>query len=642
MGHHQSKPVMKPRTLLSVVLVLSISLNQAVAQATQSGLYMPREFQEAYAKGTRKFDGTLSASYWQNKSEYKLKATVDPYTKLLTGEGEINYHNNSPDTLSYIVFHTYADYYREDARHEGFFNAEFAGGNVTEGFVITSLRVGGDSINLDDRKTVNFRGTNYRVTLSRPLDPGGSLHMAINWHYTIPGRGFERSGAIDSTSMFIGYWYPEMSVYDDVDGWDRIVYDAATEFYHDYSSYDVEVVAPSNFMVWASVAPTNPQEVYSKDIQKRIDKAHKSTAPVEILTAADLDQKMSTVMKHWKYQVKDFPDFSFALSDHFLWHGCYYSDKFGEYLMHAVFPADHESFAAVLPAEIEALKVFHGQFPTMGFPFHYFTVFNGNRGGGMEFAGMTNNSEVNMERLNRFMHKEIDPVAANQSLTIHEMCHEYFPFMMGIHEKKYAWMDEGMASYSEFFITDIFHDIRTPRNRQDYSDLTTLPMMVPTYQNLDPNSNSYDIASRSYYSLNQLLGDETFDKCMQTYMQTWQHHHPTPYDFMFIINTVSGKDLNWFWKRWYFDWAYVDLGIKDFKDGKVTVENLGGRPMAANVVAMLADSTTVTAKVNPQVWQSSTSQQITIDSKGQKVLSVSLEVPDTGDAVADNDTWTAE
>ncbi len=41
-------------------------------------------------------------------------------------------------------------------------------------------------------------------------------------------------------------------MFDDIDGWDRIVYNTATEFYHDYSDYEVEFEVPDNFMVWAS------------------------------------------------------------------------------------------------------------------------------------------------------------------------------------------------------------------------------------------------------------------------------------------------------------------------------------------------------------------------------------------------------
>ena len=34
-------------------------------------------------------------------------------------------------------------------------------------------------------------------------------------------------------------------------------------------------------------------------------------------------------------------------------------------------------------------------------------------------------------------------------LTSHEIFHSYFPFYIGTNESKYAWMDEGFATYFE-------------------------------------------------------------------------------------------------------------------------------------------------------------------------------------------------
>lgn len=108
--------------------------------------------------------------------------------------------------------------------------------------------------------------------------------------------------------------------------------------------------------------------------------------------------------------------------------------------------------------------------------------------------------------------------------------------------------------------------------------------MVPSHLLANSGTNSYTIGSMSYISLYQLLGKDLFTKCLAAYMNDWKHKHPTPYDFMNTFNRVSGKDLNWFWKQWYFDWGYMDLALTDYSNGTVTVENLGGRPMAANLI----------------------------------------------------------
>ncbi len=61
-----------------------------------------------------------------------------------------------------------------------------------------------------------------------------------------------RMGAYDSTSFFIAYWYPQVAVYDDIDGWDRYNYSGQQEFYNDFSNFDVEIKVPNTFAVWGS------------------------------------------------------------------------------------------------------------------------------------------------------------------------------------------------------------------------------------------------------------------------------------------------------------------------------------------------------------------------------------------------------
>ncbi|MBX2945269.1 MAG: M1 family metallopeptidase [Cyclobacteriaceae bacterium] len=627
---------MKSRIFL---LLFAVSGYIADAQTKPSGLYMPIEFQKAYEKGTRKLDGSVSPTYWQNRSIYKIKATVDPHTKLLKGEATITYLNNTPDTVRNPTFHTYHDYYKPESKKAGF----FSGGNAPDanhkGVIIEKLVVDNETYDINNRDEVFYGGTNYTVRLRKPLPPKSSMELKINWNYVIPGKGFERSGAIDSTSMFVGYWYPEMAVLDDIDLWDRIVYDAATEFYHDYSDYEIELTVPDNFMVWASVAPSNPDEVYSSTIRERLTKARASSTPVNIFTEADF-KKSSTKNATWKYTAKNFPDFAFALSNHFVWDACTYKDALGEYFINTAYPTNHPEFAAVLEAIQESLKVFHTRFPVYAFPFKHFTIFNGLEGGGMEFPGMANDQEMSGAMIEQWTGKKVSDMEAQLGLTLHEMCHMYFPFMMGINEKKYAWMDEGFASFSEYFIDPLF-----PAGNWDQPYLGSqrvLPIMVPSHIAEGSGLNSYTVGSYSYVSLYQLLGKDLFLKCLHAYMNEWKHKHPTPYDFMFTFNRVSGQDLNWFWNKWYFDWGYMDVGINEVKNNVILIENKGGRPLAFSVTITFHDGTTTTQDVSPMVWKASKLYNHKVNAGKKKIKSVQLTIPTNGDADGKNNTWIAK
>jgi hypothetical protein len=616
-------------------LLLALAIHGTYAQPKKASLYMPIEFQKAYEKGTRKFDGSVSPQYWQNRSEYKIKASVDPHTKILKGEATVVYINNSPDTIRTPGFHTYHDYYKPGAKRAGFFDHS---DNVpqTDGVVIEKLMVDEEEYDVTNREKVIHNGTNYILRLGKPLLPGGKMTIHVNWHYTIPGKGFERSGAIDSTSMFIAYWYPEMAVLDDIDKWDRIIYNAETELYHDYSDYEIELTVPDNFMVWASVAPTNEKDVYSSVIQERLVQARISSKPVKIVTPQDF-RNTFTGMKTWKYTARDFPDFAFALSDHFVWDACMYTDAVGEYFIHTAYPEKHSGFASVLEAMQKSLSIFHNDFPVYPFPYRYFTIFNGLEGGGMEFPGMANDEEMSGAMIEQWTGVKVSDTDANLGLTLHEMCHMYFPFMVGINEKKYAWMDEGFASFSEFFIDQLF-----PYGGWDQPYLGSqrvLPVMVPSHLAEGSGLNSYTIGSQSYIALYKLLGKEMFLKCLHAYMNEWKHKHPTPYDFMFMFNRVSGQDLNWFWNKWYFDWGYMDIGIVSMKGSVVTIENKGGRPVAVTVKVTFTDESSVVEEVSPSVWKSSTLYNHKVSAGKKKIKSIMLEVPIAGDADAKNNTW---
>jgi aminopeptidase N len=161
---------------------------------------------------------------------------------------------------------------------------------------------------------------------------------------------------------------------------------------------------------------------------------------------------------------------------------------------------------------------------------------------------------------------------------------------------------------------------------------------VPSYQLKNSGINSYTVGSYSYYSLYRLLGKEEFKKCLKAYMDTWKYKHPTPYDFMFTFNTTSGKDLNWFWKSWYFDWGYMDVGIKEFKNNVLTIENAGGKPIAFNIRTTYSDGTSMTEEINPSVWKASSALTKKLDGK-KTVTLIELQIPTNGDAVKDNNTW---
>src|SRR5829696_4508661 len=98
-------------------------------------LPLPRNIQHSYQKGTRSSDGKPGKNYWQNTARYKLQVNFSPDTRLVIGKVEINYKNNSPDTLNEIWFKLYPNLYKKGAPRQ----TDISPDDVNEGITIESF-----------------------------------------------------------------------------------------------------------------------------------------------------------------------------------------------------------------------------------------------------------------------------------------------------------------------------------------------------------------------------------------------------------------------------------------------------------------------------------------------------------------------
>ena len=90
-------------------------------------------------------------------------------------------------------------------------------------------------------------------------------------------------------------------------------------------------------------------------------------------------------------------------------------------------------------------------------------------------------------------------------------------------------------------------------------------------------------------------------------MNDWNGKHPVPYDFFYSFNTASGKNLDWFWKKWFFGWEYPDLSInkveKSGNNFKIKIENKGGLPLPVYLNIFYKNGKKSTQKFTAEVWK---------------------------------------
>lgn len=567
--------------------------------SAQSTLFVPRNYQKPYENRTRSWDGMPGPNYWQNRAAYTIAASIEPKTRRLSGEETVTYFNNSPDTLKAVRFKLQHDRYRKGAQRV----SDVDPTDVSdEGTRIEYLSYNGNPI---DAKEQNRFATFMDVSLKNtPLAPKSSATFKVRWSYTLPAaKGSARECVCDSTTFFVPYWYPQIAVYDDLNGWASHPYTGQQEFYNDFSDYDVTLTMPPGFQVWATGEWQNAKEILTPAYLSRWTQAQTASEVIAVFSEKELlagGVYKSKTSNAFRFKASDVPDFAFAASDHYNWDATsvVVDDKTGRRtLVSAAYNTASTDYPQVARIAADGIRAMSTWLPGYPFPYPVMTVFNGDDG--MEYPMMCNDVST----------------APNSpmGLTIHEISHTYFPFMMGINEQDHAWMDEGWAAFFDYLLTDSLSN-HTLGGVRDYSAIAgtenDVPPMVKSRNLTTAYRNaSYQRPSQAYFTLLDLLGYEKFHTCMTEYMDRWKGKHPAPFDFFQTWNNVSGQNLDWFWKPWFFDWGYPDLGIQgivqdEAAHGQVMlIERKGNIPVPIHLEVEYTDGTRQVFHQTAVVWR---------------------------------------
>jgi len=600
---------------------------------------MPLDIKKAYANGTRSFDGSPGKNYWQNSSDYKINVTILPAKKMLQGDETIAYHNNSPDTLKVLWFRLYQNIYQKGAPREFSLHPS----DLHDGIHFVSMSLGGNSFLPDTAKNVSINATIMHIELDKPLLPHESLKLGFKWEVTLPSESQVRMGVYDSTTAMVAYWYPQVSVYDDVHGWDTEQYTGSTEFYNDFNNYDVSITIPNAFCTWATGILQNSSAVLAPQILSRYTKAQSSEEVVKIITPDDLDThnfNTSASTNTWHYLADNVTDFAFAYSDHYLWDAVTAivdSTTKRSALISAAYNPKSIDFYEVADIARKVIQSYSFDFPKIPFPYPRMTVFNGS--GGMEFPMMVNDGSSNKR-------------SGTVYLTAHEIGHTYFPFYMGTNERKYAFMDEGWATILPEDLLPVIEP--TPSERAKYlaegfarvaGNEDELPLVIPSTDirgNGTYRVSAYTRPGLAYKFLRNALGTEVFLKGLHTYVERWHGKHPIPYDFYYSVESGTHQKLDWYWKPWFFDFSYPDLAIrsvKSSKDIKITVEKIGGMPVPVVLTLTFENGKKKSINADASIWKDGKRTKSFSTLSEGKLIKVELGAPEIPDVDSTNNMY---
>ncbi len=612
-----------------ILLVIIVALFHPIFGQMNESLFIPKEMHRAYHSQTRDFSGNPGKNYWQNHAVYTIDAKLIPELAQVDGSETIRYSNNSPDTLRELVFQLFQDIYRKGTSRDW----DIGSIDLHDGLEIKTLKINGKPINLDGKST-NRYGTLLTVNLSQSLLPKQSMEIFVEWSVKIPKQRTIRMGTYENENFMIAYWFPRIAVYDDIVGWNWFSYNGNCEFYNDFSDFEVTITTPPNYLVWSSAVLENPQDIYSKAIQSKLQEAYTSDSVFAIIQKGDWENGNIFLKKTeniWKFKLKSAVDFAFAASNSYLWDAT--SVKIGDdrVKINAVYKPNSSDFPTVAKLAQQIIHFYSTETPGIPFPFPQMTAFNGR--GGMEYPGMVNDGDSKTRNGTIY-------------LTAHEIGHSYFPFNTGLNEHRWAWMDEGLISFFPRKLVDklttdtayvLFKDIVGDYNRLAGS-FSEIPLMIPaTNTGYAYRFQAYTKSAVALIELERYLGEEVLNAGLQLFTSRWKGKHPTPYDFFFTINEVAQEDLSWFWKPWFFQLTYADFSIESAKESKLQLRNTGGNPAQVQLEVTYKSGKTELLTIKANQWKST--DKITLDLEMNKIKSVQILTESAPDANRTNNLF---
>jgi hypothetical protein len=623
-------------------------------------LVPPSSFRSAVQSGTRTTTGQPGPGYWQQRVRYRIEAELNPRTAVLRGAGRIHYQNQSPDTLTSIVLNLYQNVFSEGVPRNRF--APITGGITLDRVAASGRTLRQLSLQQIPVETTPgtgappgyaIRGTLARVVLPRPIAPGDSAVLEMEWHHKVPPAGAFRTAWQDTLggrAFQVAQWYPQVATYDDLRGWDTTPYLGDGEFYLEYGDYDVSITVPAGYLVGATGVLQNADEVLTDEARRRLASALRSDSITRVVTEADLEANNATQPAEdrqltWRFRAADVRDFAFATSGRYVWDAtrAQVPDTAGGMrvvAVHALYRpgATHWGGAAR-----------YGQHSTEFFsrlliPYLYpqITIAEGSVGG-MEYPQLVFIGKPSTEE-------------ALYNVIAHEVAHEWFPMMVGQDEAAYAWMDEGTASYYDAAANGDFFRTADPfaADRAAYLRVAGTEAEVPMMRHTDLVS-PYGARTVAAYrkpgtllrSLRAILGEDVFQRAMTTYAQEWLLKHPTPWDFFNTMERVSGRELDWFFYPWWFETGTLDQAVErvevvDTGTVRVTVRDRGDIPAPTLLRATTASGATITTQIPVETWLAGTRTATAAFQVSEPVVRIEVDPEELfPDINRDNNVWTA-
>jgi len=512
-----------------------------------------------------------NTGYWQQKVKYLMKINMDVSKHQFKGSQHLVYYNNSPDTLKKVYYHLFYNAFQPgsmmDIRNR---NLPDPDRNLNES--IKNLKpdeIGYEKILImtQNGKKAKFKimETILEVNLNTPLVPGDSTELDMIFEVQVP-KLCRRAGrnSPQGIDYSMAQWYPKLAEYDHM-GWHADQY-IGREFYGVWGDFDIVI---------------------------DIDKRYKIAAGGNLIDKETLNNDM--IRYHYKAQNvhdfvwaadRDYTGYSLNTKSGTVFHFYYQNTAQRDSIWHLA--------GTVIARAFEFMNKRYGKYQYDTYSF----IEGGD--GGMEYplaTLITGNRSVN----------------SLVGIWSHEFMHSWYQMMLATNESMYPWMDEGFTSFATIEVLDYLNDMGLidrsfpgfpfENDYNNWNNYLLSPYREPLSTHSDHYNTNYAYWANAYTGgevflkqLEYIMGKQAFDQGLLDYFDKWKFKHPSPVDFIRIMEKASGLELDWYLEYFiyaikYPDYAVDTILIEDEGRSVIKLINKGDFPMPVDIEIVFKDGT---------------------------------------------------
>lgn len=582
---------------------------------------------------------------WQQRVKYNMDIKMDVTTNRFTGKQQLEYTNNSPDTLKKVFYHLYWNAFQPgsmmDARSQELGKIKINNRPDWDGRVQDRIsKLQPDEIGYQKILSLKMNGvaqkysvleTILEVELTKPILPRSKVVFDMEFESQVPLQ-VRRSGR-DNPSTGVRYsmsqWYPKMCEYD-YEGWHPTPY-VAREFYGVWGDYDVKITIDKNYLIGGTGYLQNANQIgfgYETPGTKVVKPAGNTLtwqfiAPNvhDFMWAADPEYA------HITRQIQNGPTIHVIYNrDEEMLKKQYealtdinkkrYNSDVNKYIENY-----DNQWKQMADAAVIVLPFIEKKFGP--YPYKQYTFLHGGDGG-MEYPMAT--------------------LLAGYGLgtAFHEWMHTWYQMLMGTNESEYAWMDEGFTSYASELVSEYYAAVTKIQPQQNetgtgprkkvlvdtlarsnaflsspnphidayrgYFSLAKSGLEEPMTTHADHYETNAAYGTTSYSKgqvfmeqLGYIVGAQVRDKILIDYYDKWHYKHPNVNDFIRVAEKVSDMKLDWYREYFVNTTKTIDYGIDSiWAEGnktKIRIKRIGKMPMPVDVMIDFKDGSKLLAYI---------------------------------------------